>query len=157
MVSVRPMRRADAKDVARLMVALGAYHVDRLQAKPEDFLRYCLGAKRQYRVWVAVEGKQCVGFVLSFDRFSFVRKMSVRTVDLLYVDAAARRHGVGRLLMLAAAADAVAQKIKRFVVTAAPDNKVANRFYGKIGMAGEKKTAARYVLSDQSLRQFAKS
>ncbi len=156
MILIRRFRKADAEGVAKLMQALAHHHGDRARAKPKDFLLHCLGVKRLGDCWVAQHDGMLCGFVLTYDRFNFVRAQITRTIDLLFVLQSCRKMGIGRALMATAAQDALRHGVKRIVIGATADNLPTLKFYQKLGLQKEYKKTMRFTLDTAQIRELAR-
>ena len=100
------MRRSDAVAVAKMMKKLSAHHGDKSLSEAKDFITHCLGPNKTCKKWIAfVDGKPA-GFALSHDIVDFIRNIIIRELNLLHVDEAHRRKGIGEALVAAVAKDA---------------------------------------------------
>ena len=145
--SVRRMRRGDEVALSRMMARLAAFHGDKSVVSPQHFVDHCLKAGSPNTAWIATAQGKPVGFAITYDWMNFVRGHRVRTVDLLFVEAAFRGQGIGHALLDALTRDATRRGIGRIDVTAQKANKNANAFYRAYGF--EKRPAPknnRYAL-----------
>ncbi len=156
-VKIRRMRRLDAVAVARMMKKLSAFHGDTTSTTAKDFVKHCLGPRKRGQVWLAFYNGKPAGFVYAFDAYDFVINGFKRDLNLLYVDSAYRRKGIGEALVACVAKDALKKKCILVFVKAISNNKTANSFYKSIGMS--KKIAARhktkYIAKDHALTRLA--
>ena len=101
-------------------------------AGARKFLRKRLERKESV-VFLAMDGKEAVGFVQLYPSFDSVTMRSVWILYDLFVAPAARKRGVARLLMERVRQFAVETKAKRLVLETAVDNYPAQKLYKKLG------------------------
>ena len=139
--TIRPGRATDGAAVVELIRGLAEY--EKLPG-PDDaaaarFLEHAFGPQPRFGLLVAeVEGR-VRGYALFFETYSTFRAASSLFLEDLFVHPEARRHGIGRTLMLELARIAVARGCERFEWTVLDWNESAQRFYRALGaqMLGE--------------------
>ncbi len=155
-LTIRPMRREDAKAMARMMAGLQAYHGDKSVTKAQHFIDYCLGPKRLSNAWIAFAGKTPAGFAITSDRMNFVHAKPDRTLNLLYIEDGYRHNGIGTTLIARVAADSIKQGFLCLNISAAPNNRIANLAYRRLGFILNPRRQKKYKIEDSALRQLAK-
>lgn len=90
-------------------------------------------ARHQSMILLAWQGDDAVGFTQLYPMFSSVRMAPIWVLNDLYVDAGARRLGVARRLLDAAAATARAAGALRVVLETARENLPARALYRDAG------------------------
>ena len=136
--SIRPALASDAPAVGRLAGQFASYlrtlgdQTD-FKLTVEAYLRDGFGLQPAFKGLVAEEGRQIIGYLLyHFGYDSDGAFTNLHVVDL-YVDSQARKRGVGRALMRAAAKiarEAVSQEI---IWSVYHGNDLATAFYEKLG------------------------
>lgn len=156
-LTIRQMRRGDAKAIAGMMRKLSDFHRDKSTVTADDVMSQCLGPHKRGHVWIAVCDKRPVGFVYAFDAYDFVINGLKRDLNLLYVDKAFRRQGIGEALVNCVAKDAVAKKCAVLFVKAVSSNKSANAFYANVGMEKHvaKRQKSKFVARGLTLKRMA--
>ena len=154
-ILIRCAELGDVDAIANMMRALANFHGDETLITAEDLKTYSFGEDKLAHVWVASLDNACVGFALIYDRMNFVRGNVTRTLDLLFVDEAARQKGIGKALVMAVAKDTLAKKFGRLVIGADPSNKVSNQFYQNLGLTSEQHLSSRYVVEGHLLEKMA--
>ena len=131
------VRGATIHDLDRLVPLFDAYR--QFYGQPSDpilarqFLGECL-ARNQSVVLIAEDRDgAAIGFVQLFPTFSSILAAPVFILHDLFVASAARRRGVGRLLLNAAAETARAQEVVRLELATAIPNRPAQRLYESMG------------------------
>ncbi|WP_133501187.1 GNAT family N-acetyltransferase [Cognatilysobacter terrigena] len=94
-------------------------------------------ARGESTIHLAWRGDDAVGFVQCYPMFSSVRMRPIRVLNDLYVDASARRSGVARALLDAAADAARDAGAARIVLETAQDNHAARALYRAAGWSEE--------------------
>ncbi|AXK72567.1 GNAT family N-acetyltransferase [Lysobacter sp. TY2-98] len=94
-------------------------------------------ARGESTVHLAWHGNDAVGFVQCYPMFSSVRMKPIRVLNDLYVDASARRGGVARALLDAAADTARDAGAARIVLETTRDNIAARALYRAAGWEEE--------------------
>lgn len=144
-VSVRPIVPEDAPDLARMAAALSAH--EGAPAPPFDAAtvrRWGFGPDRRFAGMLAEAAGRPVGYALFHDGFHVGQGAPGLVLMDLYVEPAARRHGVARRLM-AAVGDAARARGGTWVTWQAhPENLEGLAFYRAIG-------ARRYRAADFEL------
>ncbi|MGC9671175.1 N-acetyltransferase family protein [Planosporangium sp. 12N6] len=139
--SVRRAGPADADTVLTLVRELAA-HQDQLEHVTVTADRWRdLLARPDVIVLVAERDGEPLGYVSVLRQVNFWAGRDILALDDLYVRAAARNDGVGRLLMAEVARLAAPEElIVRWEVN--PDNHAAQRFYTRLGAALRTKVIA---------------
>ena len=123
----------DVDEAARLFDAYRQFY-GRPSDPPaaRDFLAERIG-QRQSMVLLACRGDTAVGFTQLYPMFSSVRMAPIWILNDLYVDADARRGGVARRLLDAAAVAAQAAGATRVVLETSRENLPARALYRDAG------------------------
>jgi GNAT superfamily N-acetyltransferase len=132
---VRPARPDDVPLLLDLFGELAEYeHLEHEMQGTEELLHEALfGERPAAEALIAELGSEAVGYALLFPTFSsFLTKQGVWLEDL-FVRPAHRRAGVGRALLAAVAARAVARGGARLEWAALDWNELALGFYRRIG------------------------
>ena len=135
-----PIRRATLADLDALAPLFDGYR--RFYGQPgdlpraRDFLHARLAAGESV-VLLAEHHGRGAGFVQLYPLFSSVRTARVWLLNDLFVAADARRHGLARALLDAAAGFARDDGAARIVLETAPDNAPANALYRAAGWVEE--------------------
>lgn len=153
---IRTAEPADAGRILALIRELALYE----RAPPEsvkvteaDLLRDGFGPERRFEVLLALEGETPLGFVLFFPNWSTWEGRAGLYIEDLFVSERARGRGLGRRLLAAVAARAVARGHAR-VDLSVLDWNPARAFYERVGMA-EMKAWRPYRLTGEPLRRLA--
>jgi len=130
------IRRATAADLDAVAPLFDAYR--RFYGQPGDpgRAREFLGARLhagESVVLLAEHGRAAVGFTQLFPMFSSVRTARIWVLNDLYVDTPARRGGVARALLEAAARFARDDGAARIVLETSVDNHAARALYRAAG------------------------
>ena len=130
------IRRASPADLDALVPLFDAYRVFYAQpsdpVRARDFLEARL-AKNESTVLVAERGPSAIGFTQLYPIFSSVRTARTWLLNDLFVAEGARRGGVARALLDAAAAFARAQGAAGLVLETTRDNAPARALYRAAG------------------------
>ncbi len=130
------IRRASAADLDALVPLFDAYRMFYAQpsdpVRARDFLAERL-AKGESAVLVAERGPSAVGFTQLYPVFSSVRTTRTWLLNDLFVAEGARRGGVARALLDAAAAFARAQGAAGLMLETTRDNAPARALYRAAG------------------------
>lgn len=130
------IRRASAADLDALVPLFDAYRMFYAQpsdpVRARDFLAERL-AKGESAVLVAERGPSAVGFTQLYPVFSSVRTARTWLLNDLFVAEGARRGGVARALLDAAAAFARAQGAAGLMLETTRDNAPARALYRAAG------------------------
>lgn len=156
-ITIRPFRRADAKAVAVMLRRLAAFHGDKAKTKPDHFLEHAIGPNKSSFVWVAFHDKKPIGFAEASFRMNFLGGMMTMRVGLLHVEEAYRRNGIGSLLIQEAIGLALKKKCGRFDISAAPNNKLSNGLYVKLGLVKRKPEYLDYNADPAIMKKIAES
>lgn len=141
----RTLRRADIPALCKLMDTYERELNSRNNMKPADIARYCLGPRKMATAWLALVNDKPVGFALTGDWVSFGGPFKVCHIYHLFVLEKLRAQGIATSLLREIVKDAFVKGYGRVDITAAPDNKNANRLYKKLGFS-LKSAASRYQL-----------
>ena len=101
-------------------------------AGARKFLRNRL-AREESVVFLALDGKEAVGFVQLYPSFDSVAMRNLWILYDLFVAPTARRRGVAKLLMERARRYAAETKAKRLILETAVDNVTAQKLYERLG------------------------
>jgi GNAT superfamily N-acetyltransferase len=122
-------------------------------ASEADLMRYGFGPDRQYEAILAFVGGRPAGVAVFHSRFSTWLGRPGLYLEDLYVEEAARRHGVGRALLARLAAIAVERGWDRIDFQVLDWNP-ARRFYERVGL-GHVGDWLRYGGDAEALRRLA--
>lgn len=126
---IRTATADDLDEAARLFDAYRQFYGQRTDpAAGRAFLAERM-AQRESLLLLAWQDGRAVGFTQLYPMFSSVRMVPVFVLNDLYVDANARRTGVGRRLLDAAAVAARAAGGRRIVLETAVENLAARALY----------------------------
>ena len=132
-VSVRTAGEGDVDRAAPLFDAYRQFYGQPSDVpRARDWLVQRL-SRGEATLLLAERDGHAVGFTLLYPMWSSVSTGPLLVLNDLYVDAAARRHGVGRALLDAAAAHGRAQGVLRLVLETARDNTAAQALYVRAG------------------------
>ena len=134
---IRPARPEDAAAIVALINKLAAFEraPGAVTLTEETVRRDAFGPDRRFEVLLAEnEGGLCGGVTLLAGYSSWAGAPALIVHDL-HVDATARGRGVGRALLEAAAALALARGCCRIDVNVLSWNQPARRFYQELGFA----------------------
>jgi GNAT superfamily N-acetyltransferase len=100
-VTIRDAVAADAATIVRLIRALAAYEklLDHVRIQEADVLRDGFGPRPRFGCLLAEIAGGAVGFALYLDDYSTFEGRAGIFVEDLFVTEAARRRGVGRMLL----------------------------------------------------------
>lgn len=134
-MQIRPATPADAAEILRLVHELADFEraSDRVRATEEDFLRDGFGERPVFQSIVADAGGRLAGFTLFFPNYSTWEGRPGLYLEDLYVEQAHRGSGLGRRLLAAVAAEAVARGYTRLDLSVLDWNP-ARGFYEGLGM-----------------------
>jgi len=137
-VAIRPLTAADADSYMRMWSNFAGYlrnlgDSDEQGMTREKFLRDGFGPDPAFAGLIAeVEGKP-QGYLLYHFGYDVDRAIRILHVADLWVEPGARRHGVGRALMAAAAQRAQAQGAPELIWAVFKPNRLAADFYERLG------------------------
>lgn len=133
--AVRPATPADVKTILRFIKGLAAFErePDAVKTTPNDLLRDGFGEHPKFEVLMAELGGKPAGFALFFLTYSTWEGRPSLYLEDLFVEEWARGHGLGRKLMAALAAEAVARGSPRLELQVLDWNP-AREFYHHLGM-----------------------
>ncbi|MGA2140169.1 MAG: GNAT family N-acetyltransferase [Verrucomicrobiia bacterium] len=124
---------AHLRQLAPLFDAYRQFYKQRSdRAGVRKFLRKRL-AREESVVFLAMDGKEAVGFVQLYPSFDSVTMQSVWILYDLFVVPTARKRGVAKLLMERARQFAVGTKAKGLILETAIGNHPAKKLYGQLG------------------------
>jgi len=154
-IIVRPATTADVETILTFIKGLAAFEKepDAVKTTAADLLRDGFGVNPKFEALIAEQGGQPVGFALFFPTYSTWEGRSGIHLEDLFVVEEARGCGVGRKLMSALAALAVARGCARLELSVLHWNP-AREFYHRLGM-GHLAEWLPYRLSGEALRALA--
>lgn len=154
-VVIRPAVADDAETLLVLIKELAAYEREEhaVKATAEDLRRDGFGERPTFEALIAEVEGQVAGFALMFPNYSTWEGRAGLYLEDLYVRDWARRHGVGRCLLGAVAALAVARGCARVDLNVLDWNP-ARGFYQKMGL-GHLKSWLPYRLHGPGLMRLA--
>lgn len=132
-ISVRRATLADAETIAPLFDLYRQFYE---QAPDASLARRFIEARLagdESVIFVATDGDRLVGFTQLFPSFSSVRAVRIWVLNDLYVVREARRRGVARLLLDAAAAFGRGSGAARLELETDHDNRSAQALYRHLG------------------------
>ena len=132
---IRPARRADAAEIARLIRALAEYEklADQAVGTPAMIEAQLFGPRPAAEALVAMRAGRAVGFALFFTTFStFLCKPGLYLEDL-FVEPEHRGAGIGKAFLRRLAALAVDRACGRFEWRVLDWNAPSIRFYESLG------------------------
>jgi len=130
------IRRATAEDVHAIAPLFNHYRMFYQQPSDEVMAHRFIGERLQRGesvIFLAEVGGKTVGFTQLFPSFSSVRAGRAFVLNDLYVDIAARRLGVARALLQAAADFARSEGAIRLELETDHDNRSAQALYRHMG------------------------
>ena len=132
---IRPAQPTDAGAILVLIRALARFEraEDRVKATEADLLRDGWGPARRFEALVAEWRGSVVGFALFFTNYSTWEGQAGLFLEDLFVDPEARGLGLGRRLLAAVAATALARGCPRLDLNVLHWNP-AREFYAKLGI-----------------------
>lgn len=130
------IRRAGITDLDRIAPLFNAYR--RFYGQPDDIARahdwlHARLARGESVVLLAERDGVALGFTQLYPMFSSVRASRIWILNDLYVDASARRCGIARALLDAAAAFAQRDGAARVMLETSRDNQGARALYRAAG------------------------
>ena len=132
---IRAATRADAPEIARLILALAEYEklADQAVGTPAGIEEQLFGARPAAEAIMAMRGGRAVGFAIFFTTFStFLCKPGLYLEDL-FVEPEHRGAGIGKALLRHLAALAVERSCGRFEWRVLDWNEPSIRFYQSLG------------------------
>lgn len=130
------IRRATVEDADAVAALFDRYRMFYQQPSDPELARRFIGERLQRGesvIFLAEVGGKVAGFTQLFPSFSSVRAGRAFVLNDLYVDIAARRLGVARALLDAAADFARADGAIRLELETDPDNRTAQALYRHMG------------------------
>ena len=133
--TIRRAEPADVPDMLRLIVALAVYErePDAVKATDASLGETLFRENAQVFAHVAVLDGRVVGVALWFETYSTWTGRPSLYLEDLFVDEAARGHGIGRLVFRALAAEAKARGCARLDWAVLDWNESARGFYRALG------------------------
>jgi len=155
-IVVRPATPADAPIILTFIKGLAAFEKEpdaAVKTTAADLLRDGFGANPKFEVLIAEQAGQPVGFALFFPTYSTWEGRPGIYLEDIFVVEEARKSGVGRKLMSALAALAVARGCARLELSVLHWNP-AREFYHRLGM-GHLEEWLPYRLTGEALQALA--
>jgi GNAT superfamily N-acetyltransferase len=154
-ITVRPATPADVETILAFIKGLAAFEhePDAVKATVDDLLRDGFGEHPRFEALMAEQDEQPVGFALFFPTYSTWEGRPGIHLEDIFVLEHVRGHGVGRKLMAALAALAVARGCARLELSVLHWNP-AREFYHHLGMSHLQEWLP-YRLSGEALRRLA--
>jgi GNAT superfamily N-acetyltransferase len=154
-IAIRSATAADAGTLLRLVRALAAYEnlADKVVSSEEDLRRDGFGPHPAFEARIVSLDGEDVGFTLFYPSYSTFAGRACLFLEDLFVDPAARGHGLGRLLLadLAAIADG---RGWQSIVLHVLDWNPTRRFYEHLGFRGHDEWLL-YTLGGDALARLA--
>lgn len=137
-VAIRPLTAADADSYIRMWSNFAGYlrnlgDADEQGMTRERFLRDGFGPDPAFAGLIAEVEGEAQGYLLYHFGYDVDRAIRILHVADLWVEAAARRHGIGRALMAAAAEQARSRNAPELIWAVFKPNKLAVAFYERLG------------------------
>ena len=153
--AVRPATPADVETILGFIKGLAAFErePDAVQATLDDLLRDGFGKQPKFEVLIAELDGEPVGFALFFPTYSTWEGRPGIYLEDLFVAEHARGQGLGRKLMAALAAIAVARGCRRLELSVLHWNPT-REFYHHLGMAHMQEWLP-YRLAGEALQALA--
>ena len=153
-VSLRPARPGDAEAVFEMLRALAQAvgEGEQFSSTLDDVRRDGFGPRPLYETVIAELAGQAAGLITVFATYSTYKGRPCLYVNDIYVEPAARRWRVGRLLMAEVARIALARDCCRVELKVLAGNP-AQRFYRAIGMDESAERA--YTIREAALERLA--
>jgi GNAT superfamily N-acetyltransferase len=154
-ITVRPATPGDVETILGFIKGLAAFErePDGVKTTPDDLLRDGFGKQPKFEVLIAELDGQPAGFALFFPTYSTWEGCPGIHLEDLFVIEQARGQGLGRKLMAALAAIAVARGFRRLELSVLHWNP-AREFYHHLGMAHMEEWLP-YRLSGEALQALA--
>jgi GNAT superfamily N-acetyltransferase len=135
MLAIRAAAAADVSLILQLIRALAAFErdPDAVVATEADLLRDGFGPSPRFRVLLAEDGGEAVGFAFYFFGYSTWLGRPVLYLEDLFVPPEHRNEGIGLALMRQLARIAVDEGCPRFAWEVLDWNERAIRFYDSLG------------------------
>ena len=153
--TIRPATPADVETILGFIKGLAAFErePDAVQATRDDLLRDGFGKQPKFEVLIAELDGEPVGFALFFPTYSTWEGRPGIYLEDLFVTEHARGQGLGRKLMAALAAIAVARGCRRLELSVLHWNPT-REFYHHLGMAHMQEWLP-YRLAGEALQALA--
>ena len=134
-LSIRPATAADVDTILRFIRSLAAFErePDAVKTTPADLLRDGFGERPKFETLIADMDGAPVGFALFFHTYSTWEGTAGIHLEDIFVEEAARRHGVGQGLMQRLAAIALERGCARLELQVLDWNP-AREFYQRLGL-----------------------
>ncbi|MCM2313048.1 MAG: GNAT family N-acetyltransferase [Steroidobacteraceae bacterium] len=131
---VEPATSADVERIAPLFDAYRQFYgLPTDLALARRYLADRLSLGESLVLWAQAPDRSALGFVQMYPTFSSLRAARTYVLYDLFVDSAVRHAGIGRGLMLAAAAEARQRGAVSLVLSTAKSNRAAQRLYESLG------------------------
>ena len=142
-IIIRPATPADVETILTFIKGLAAFErePDAVKTTADDLLRDGFGQQPKFEVLMAEQDGQPVGFALFFPTYSTWEGRPGIHLEDIFVLEHLRGHGVGRKLMAALAALAVARGCARLELSVLHWNP-AREFYHHLGMGHQEEWAS---------------
>lgn len=131
--TIRRATIADAADVGRLFDQYRVFYEQPASAEAATEFVTARLTRDDSLILVAETDGSLSGFTQLYPSFSSVSMAPIRILNDLFVAAAYRRQGIGRLLLLAAAESGKADGQRRLCLATAVDNQPAQALYESLG------------------------
>ena len=156
--NLRPCRPDDAEALANLIRALAVYEKleHEARATPDDLRRHLFGPRPAAEANLAEVEAEVVGFALYFPTFSTFRGQPGLYLEDLFVLPEHRGQGIGKALIAAVAAEAVARGGGRLEWAVLDWNTPSIAFYRSLG-ASPLDDWTTYRIADEPLARLAAS
>lgn len=133
MIELKLAAMRDVAEVSRLFDLYRQFY----ECEPDlelatDFISKRI-ANGESTIFVARDGEQALGFVQLYPSFCSVEAIKIQILYDLYVDASARKHGLGEQLMNKASQFARESGASRVDLLTAHSNTIGQRLYEKLG------------------------
>ena len=155
-LSIRPATPADVDTILHFIRSLAAFErePDAVKTTPADLLRDGFGERPKFETLIAELDGAPVGFALFFHTYSTWEGTAGIHLEDIFVEEAARRHGVGKRLMQRLAAIALERGCARLELQVLDWNP-AREFYQRLGLEHMQEWLL-YRVSGQALRVMAR-
>lgn len=134
-LSIRPATAADVDTILHFIRSLAAFErePEAVKTTPADLLRDGFGERPKFETLIADMDGAPVGFALFFHTYSTWEGTAGIHLEDIFVEEAARRHGVGQGLMQRLAAIALERGCARLELQVLDWNP-ARKFYQRLGL-----------------------
>lgn len=152
-LSIRPMRKTDAAQVARLVCALAETQGSQAKTKAAHVMK----AQKRYgnTILVAILEKKIIGYVLGSVRYNLEYASEEWTMDYLYVHEDFQGTGIGSKLVQALAQKAQKSRVACMRTAAMKNNKRAARLYESLGFSKRPENHYRFAMRKDTIQKLA--